>query len=54
MAHAKPNHPYHLVNPSPWPFLGSIAGLVFTGGLVLLMHDITVWVMPIGVPRPTS
>ena len=49
MAHAKPNHPYHLVHPSPWPFLGSIAGLVFTGGLILLMHDITVWVVPIGV-----
>ena len=49
MAHAKPNHPYHLVHPSPWPFLGAIAGLVFTGGLVLLMHDITVWVVPIGV-----
>ncbi len=49
MAHAKPNHPYHLVNPSPWPFMGAVAGLVFTGGMVLLMHDVTSWVMPIGV-----
>ena len=22
-AHAKPDHDYHLVDPSPWPFVGS-------------------------------
>ena len=27
-AHAKPQHDYHLVDPSPWPFLGSIGALV--------------------------
>jgi cytochrome c oxidase subunit 3 len=34
----KPNHPYHLVNPSPWPLVGSLAGGVFFMGLVLYMH----------------
>ena len=24
-AHAKPNHDYHLVNPSPWPAVGAIS-----------------------------
>ena len=35
----KPNHPYHLVNPSPWPLVGAIAGGVFFMGMVLYMHD---------------
>jgi cytochrome c oxidase subunit 3 len=33
-------HPYHLVDPSPWPVVGSIAALVLTGGLVMFMHGI--------------
>lgn len=36
---AQKNHPFHLVAPSPWPFVGSIGGLVSAIGLVLLMHD---------------
>jgi len=32
------NHPYHLVDPSPWPLLASIAALFFTFGIVLYMH----------------
>ena len=47
--HAKPNHDYHLVNPSPWPFVGSISLLVTTIGAVLWFHDIMpVWLMLIG------
>jgi cytochrome c oxidase subunit 3 len=34
----KPNHPYHLVNPSPWPLVGSLAGGVFAIGMVFYMH----------------
>jgi cytochrome c oxidase subunit 3 len=37
MAGAK-NHPYHLVNPSPWPLIGSIAALLFFGGFVMWLH----------------
>jgi cytochrome c oxidase subunit 3 len=36
----EPKHPYHLVDPSPWPIVGSIAALVLTGGLVMFMHGI--------------
>ena len=31
-------HPYHLVDPSPLPFLSSIAGLAMAAGLVFYMH----------------
>ena len=37
-AHAK-NHDYHLVDPSPWPVVGSISALATTGGAVMWMHD---------------
>src|SRR5947207_8211864 len=47
-AHAVPKHPYHLVDPSPWPIVGSIAaGLLATGG-VLFMHGYGAVVMIIG------
>ena len=47
-AHAVPKHPYHLVDPSPWPIVGSIAaGLLATGG-VLFMHGYGWWLMAIG------
>jgi cytochrome c oxidase subunit III len=31
-------HPYHLVNPSPWPLLGAFAGGLLATGMVLYMH----------------
>ena len=34
-AHAKPQHDYHLLNPSPWPFVGSIGGLVLALGALM-------------------
>jgi cytochrome c oxidase subunit 3 len=47
-AHAK-NHDYHLVDPSPWPFVGSIAAFVMAVGAVFWMHnDIGPWVMLLG------
>ena len=36
--HAK--QPYHLVDPSPWPLLGSVAALLLTFGIVMYMHDV--------------
>ena len=36
--HDAPKHPYHLVDPSPWPLVGSIAGGVMAIGGVLFMH----------------
>ena len=35
-------HPYHLVDPSPWPFVGSIGGLGLTFGGVMLCITIQV------------
>ena len=43
------SHPYHLVDPSPWPFIGAIAGGVLAVGTVLFMHDVTAWLIPVGV-----
>jgi len=31
-------HPYHLVNPSPWPIVGAFAGGLLATGLLLFMH----------------
>ena len=37
-AHAK-DHDYHILDPSPWPFVGSVSALVMAIGAVLWMHD---------------
>ena len=39
MASAKQRHLYHLVDPSPWPLMGSIAALTLTTGGVMYMHS---------------
>jgi cytochrome c oxidase subunit III len=41
-------HPYHLVDPSPWPIIGAIGAGITTVGGVLFMHDVTPWVLPVG------
>jgi cytochrome c oxidase subunit 3 len=47
-AHAAPKHPYHLVDPSPWPLIGAIAAGVLTGGAVYWMHGGNAWIMALG------
>jgi cytochrome c oxidase subunit III len=47
-AHAKPQHDYHLVDPSPWPLVGSIAAFVMAVGLVLTMKSLTLLGLRIG------
>jgi cytochrome c oxidase subunit 3 len=37
-AHSIPRHPYHLVDPSPWPIIGAFAGGLMAVGGVLFMH----------------
>ena len=39
MAHEQ-KHPYHLVEPSPWPLVGAAAGFVITLGGTMFMHDV--------------
>ncbi len=36
----KPKHQYHLVDPSPWPIIGTVAALVLATGAVFGMHDL--------------
>nr|AJF93990.1 cytochrome c oxidase subunit 3 [Tabachnickia sp. DVL-2014] len=34
----KIKHPYHIIEPSPWPILGSISALFLTGGSIIYFH----------------
>jgi len=36
MAHEK-NHDYHIIDPSPWPFLGALGGITMLAGTVLMV-----------------
>ena len=31
-------HPYHLVDPSPWPVIGAIAAFLLAFGTVAFLH----------------
>lgn len=46
---SKKDHPFHMVDPSPWPFVGSMGGLVSMTGLVLYMHDHGLLVLILGL-----
>jgi cytochrome c oxidase subunit III len=49
--HHEVHHPYHLVEPSPWPIVGSISALVLVTGALMYMHEIPggVWIMLLAV-----
>ncbi|MFN4229980.1 cytochrome c oxidase subunit 3 [Parvibaculum sp.] len=47
-AHAK-HHDYHLVDPSPWPVVGSIGAFVLAIGAVQWMHGSAPWIFYIGL-----
>ena len=50
-------HPYHLVDPSPWPFIGSIAALLLALGGAWYMHPElfgTWWTDTLGLPVITK
>jgi len=32
-------HPFHLVDPSPWPLVAAIGGFTMTSGGVMYMHN---------------
>jgi cytochrome c oxidase subunit 3 len=50
MAGAK-NHDYHILPPSPWPLVGSMAALVMAVGGIMFMHEYAGggWVFLIGL-----
>jgi cytochrome c oxidase subunit III len=49
--HHEAKHPYHLVEPSPWPALGAFAALLAFGGAVMFMHSYAggSWIMAAGI-----
>jgi cytochrome c oxidase subunit III len=55
MAQDAVKHDYHLVNPSPWPLVGSIASVVLFVGIVIHMKGLfglpsgTPWVWVVGL-----
>ncbi len=42
-------HPYHLVDPSPWPLVGSLAGGALVLGIIMVSHYGTYWMLALGV-----
>ncbi|WP_127144774.1 cytochrome c oxidase subunit 3 [Pelagibacterium montanilacus] len=47
-AHTK-NHDYHLVDLSPWPFVGSVAAFVMALGAIFWMHGSAPWLFAAGL-----
>ena len=47
-AHSKPNHDYHLVDPSPWPLIGSISAFVTAVGAIMWMKGMPVFGLKAG------
>nr|UPL65369.1 cytochrome c oxidase subunit III [Nithecus jacobaeae] len=43
------NHPYHLVDNSPWPLMGSIGAMTTTSGMILWMHKNEMYLMILGM-----
>jgi cytochrome c oxidase subunit 3 len=41
--------PYHLVDPSPWPILGALAGGATLTGIVLVAHYKSWWMLVLGL-----
>lgn len=42
-------HPFHLVEPSPWPIVGAVSAFVVAVGAILAMHHNTSFVFYIGI-----
>ncbi len=48
-AHGAANkHPWHLVDPSPWPVVGALSAGVLAVGTVMYMHGGGSWVLALG------
>ena len=49
MAGIAKNHDYHMVEPSPWPFVMSVSVLIMAMGGIFWMHEWTPFVFFIGL-----
>ncbi|MAF47787.1 MAG: cytochrome c oxidase subunit 3 [Rhodospirillales bacterium] len=45
---AAKTHPWHLVEPSPWPIMGGISAFVTAVGAIIFMHTDFAWLMVLG------
>nr|AWV83268.1 cytochrome oxidase subunit III [Kosemia yezoensis] len=43
------NHPYHLVNYSPWPLIGSVGALTFVSGMIMMFHKYSLMLLYMGM-----
>ena len=48
-SHAEAKHPFHLVDPSPWPLIGALAAFLMAAGALAVMHADSYWLLLIGV-----
>lgn len=48
MAQNTKSHPYHLVNPSPWPLTGALGAMALAAGTVLYAREKIWWVLALG------
>ena len=46
-AHAR-NHDYHIVDPSPWPFVGSVSAFLFAVGAIMTMKGLHIGTLKAG------
>ena len=46
--HSKPNHDYHLVDPSPWPLIGSISAFITAVGAIAWMKSMPIFGLQVG------
>jgi cytochrome c oxidase subunit 3 len=42
-------HPYHLVDPSPWPLIGAFAGGALVLGIIMVAHNDSWWLLGVGL-----
>nr|AWN56304.1 cytochrome c oxidase subunit 3 [Neomegalotomus parvus] len=43
------NHPYHLVDYSPWPLTGSIGAMTLTSGMIMWFHKNEMYLFYLGI-----
>nr|QDI93886.1 cytochrome c oxidase subunit III [Pseudophylus stundjuki] len=46
---SKHNHPFHLVDSSPWPLTGSIGALTLVSGMVMWFHKTNINMLSLGL-----
>lgn len=47
--HSPYKHPYHLVDPSPWPLVGAFAGAALVMGIIMIAHYGSWWLSIVGL-----